>query len=578
MITTEINQVTDIQTSREEVTLTSSLTSDSVVLVIGRWMPLHNGHKAFLIQLAKSCRKLVVGIGSCYENGTSRNCIPAVEREKMLRAVFKKESIPEEAYEIVPIPDFPTFGEWLNVVKQLCFLKGVTHFCSGNKEDILDELEKNGDDFPFTIINPEIDSKISYHATEIRKLIYRGDYEALEKMIPAEVKPILFKNTFKEIVASSRKRGIRIIPGRQTVDIIFLVRNLTDGKLYVLLGKRSMKKVDFPGFLGLPGGGIDFFETPTAAALREFQEETGLALQMMDNSLEPAIVKFPNIPNSNLEQMHLVGIYSSEDESMAGTRGGSSQCFGIFVEDDLEKYQDYLNPTDDLTDVKFYEVKDAISKGLAYQHGEMLEKAVTMFEASPQLIKPLESEEPKAKADTLVISFVGASGSGKSTASFGATYMMKKKGISVEYVPEFAKDLFYNGLLGKYIPNQSYIISEQYKRIYDLLGQVDFIVTDAGIEISALHASYESKEVENLAWYLRNKTKQVTIFIERDEEKVPFETKGRTESEAESRLFGIKLEEYMRNNHASFFKVKGSDEAVDKALFVASEHLSGRLK
>ncbi len=578
MITTEINQETDIQTSREENPFATSLTSDSVVLVIGRWMPIHNGHKAFLIQLAKSCGKLIVGIGSCYENGTSRNCIPAVEREKMLRAIFKKEAIPEEAYDIVCIPDFSTFGEWLTVVKQLCVLKGVTHFCSGNKEDILDELEKIGEDFPYEIINPETNSKISYHATEIRKLIYQGDYERLEKMIPSEVKPILFKNTFKEIIASSRKRGIKIIPGRQTVDIIFLVRNLTDGKLYVLLGKRSMKKVDFPGFLGLSGGGIDLFETPTAAALREFQEETGLTFQMIDNSLEPAIVKCSDIPNSTLEQMHFIGIYSSEDETMAGTRGGSSQCFGIFVEDNLEKYEDFLNPTDDLTDVKFYEVHDAIAKGLAYQHGEMLEKAITMFDASPKLVKPITSESLKENSETLVISFVGASGSGKSTAALGATYMMKKKGASVEYVPEFAKDLFYNGLLGKYIPNQSYIISEQYKRIYDLLGQVDFIVTDAGMEISAFHASYESKEVENLAWYLRNKTKQVTIFIERDEDKVPFETKGRTESEAESRLFGIKLEEYMRNNHVSFFKVKGSDEAVDKALFVASGHLSARLK
>ena len=38
----------------------------------------------------------------------------------------------------------------------------------------------------------------------------------------------------------------------------------------------------------------------------------------------------------------------------------------------------------------------------------------------------------------------------------------------------------------------------KYKRIYDLLGKVDFIVTDAGLEISALHASEENKVVEEL--------------------------------------------------------------------------------
>lgn len=388
MVTTATNQTTGIQVLRNKESLSSSLTSDSIVLVIGRWMPLHNGHKAFLLELAKACHKLIVGIGSCYENGTTRNCIPAIEREKMLRSIFKNEGISEESYEIVPIPDFPTFGEWLRTIVQLCTLKGVTHFCTGNKEDILDELEKSGVDFPFTIINPETSSSITYHATEIRRLIYEGNYEELEKKIPNEVKPILFKNSFKEIIAASRKRGIQIVPGRQTVDIIFLVRNLSDGKFYVLLGKRSMQKVDFPGVLGIPGGSIDLFETAINAAIRKFQEETGLIVQMIDNSLEPSIVKFKNVPNSNLEQMHFIGIYSSEDESLAGTRGGSSQCFGIFIEDDIEKYEDYLDPQNGLTTVKFYEIQDAISRELAYQHREMLEKAVAMFEATPQLIKP----------------------------------------------------------------------------------------------------------------------------------------------------------------------------------------------
>lgn len=56
---------------------------------------------------------------------------------------------------------------------------------------------------------------------------------------------------------------------------------------------------------------------------------------MLDNSLEPAIIKLENIPNANLEQMRYIGLYSSEDEKFAGTRGGSSQCFGIFIEDEI---------------------------------------------------------------------------------------------------------------------------------------------------------------------------------------------------------------------------------------------------
>lgn len=361
--------------------------SKKIVAVIGRWMPIHNGHKDFLIKLANEYDKMIVMIGSCFENGTERNCIPAIEREKMLRAIFKRENIPDEKYEIVPIADKPSFEEWIYSVKKICNIKNVTHFCTGNKEDILNVLQKRGESLGFEMINPEDDSNFPYHATDIRKLIIEGNYEKLEKLIPNEIKPILFKNTFREILAASKNRGINFVPGRQTVDIILLIKNIFDGKVYVLLGKRSMEKVDFPGYLALPGGGIDEFENPIDAAIREFYEETGLKIRIIDNSLEPAIVKFENIAHPNLEQLSIVGIYSSDDENINGTRGGSSQCFGIFIEDDIDKYQTYLNPNSDLTNVDFYEVNEAILGGLAYQHEEMIKKALNMFEAYPNLKK-----------------------------------------------------------------------------------------------------------------------------------------------------------------------------------------------
>ncbi len=539
--------------------------SKSIVAAIGRWMPLHNGHKAFLLKLAKEYSRVVVMIGSCYESGTKSNCIPAIEREKMIRAIFSQARIPKDKYTIVHVPDTATFEEWIYNVRSICHANNVTHFCTGNQKDILGVLEARGESLGFEMINPEDGSDFPYHATDIRKLIIEGNYDGLDNLIPEEIKPILFRNSFKEIIAASKNNGIKFVKGRQTVDVILLIRNISDGKVYVLLGKRSMSKVDFPGYLALPGGGIDDFESPYDAAVREFYEETGLKIKMIDNSLEPAIVKFENVPNANLEQMFIVGIYSSEDEALAGTRGGSSQCFGVFVEDELYKYQEYLSPSDDLSEVDFYEIHDAVNLGLAYQHGEMLKKAITMFDAYPDLRKTAEKEQEDVKP-TLLISFIGGPGAGKSTAALGTAFELKKKGLSAEYVQEFAKELMYNGLLGKYIPNQSYIISEQYKRVYDLVGKVDYIVTDAGLEISALHAASEGKVVEELAWYLRNKVKQVTIFIERDEANVPFEAKNRNESEAEARLVGIKLEQYLDKNKIQYIKVRGSDEAIRAAM------------
>lgn len=371
--------------------VSTDTTSKRIVACIGRWMPLHIGHEKFLIKLANQYDKVLVLIGSCYSNGTSRNCIPAVEREKMVRAVFKASKIPDEKLEIAHVPDSETFEEWVSDIKEVCNKFGVTHFCTGNKEDILDILEKKGEDLGFQIINPEELSDSNIHATDIRKLIIEGNYDKLKCSIPAAVIPILFNNySFKGILDVSKNRGVQFVKGRQSVDMILLVRNISDGKIYVLLGKRSMEKEDFPGYLALPGGGIDKFESPIVSAIREFHKETGLKIKLLDNSFEPAIVQFENVPNSNIEQMLLVGIYSSENEKLSGSKGGSSQCFGMFIEEYVSKLEEYLSPKDDLTEIAFYEIEEAVNMGLAYQHGDMLRKAIQMFKAYPDLRKEID--------------------------------------------------------------------------------------------------------------------------------------------------------------------------------------------
>jgi len=369
----------------------TDLSQKKCVAAIGRWMPIHNGHKAFLVNLAKNedYEKLVIMIGSCYAGGDIRYCITATEREKMLRAIMRRENVPDEKYEIVPVPDMPTFDEWILNVLKVCKKHGVTHFCTGNKEDILDVLESRNESLNMELINPEDGSDFPYHATDIRNMIINGEYEKLQKLIPEETKPILFRYTFKEILAASQNRGLNFIEGRQTVDMILLLRDINDGKVYVLLGNRPDNKKDFPGVLALPGGGINLFETALNAAIRKFYDETGIKIKMLDNSLEPAIVKFEDIPNSSLQQMCMIGIYGTKDESLNGTKGGSSQCFAILAEGDLKHYEKLLKESHGLKKVKFYDVEEASSQKLAYQHNDMLKKAINALEAYPNLIEEI---------------------------------------------------------------------------------------------------------------------------------------------------------------------------------------------
>ena len=341
----------------------------TTVFAIGRWMPIHLGHKNFLVKLAKSYDRLVVGIGSCYENGTPRNCIPAIEREKLLRKIFKKEGISN--YAIIPVEDRPTFEEWILDVCHVCERYEVTHFCTGNKEDILDVMQEKGIRLDVEMINPEDGSDFPYHATDIRNTILRGEHEKLDGMIPSEIKPMVLDQITREIVRASRGQGQEFVPGRQTVDLIFTVTDPVKKGTYVIIGKRNMEKIDFPGVWALPGSGIKEFESPIDAAARCFLAETGIEIAVTDNSEEPADIRIKTLGDMPAKLL-FTGIYASHDERINGTRGGGSQCFALNIVGDTEKIAECFHPVKDMDELVFVNVDDIHKMTLAFDQKHML--------------------------------------------------------------------------------------------------------------------------------------------------------------------------------------------------------------
>ena len=341
----------------------------TTVFAIGRWMPIHLGHKEFLVKLARNYDRLIIGIGSCYENGTPRNCIPAVEREKLLRRMLASEGI--ENTVILPVQDRPTFREWIDDVCRICERYGVTHFCTGNKQDILDVLEREGMHLDVDMINPETDSTFPYHATDIRNAILHEEWARLDGMIPAEIKPMVMNQIAREIEAAARGEGQEFIPGRQTVDLVFTVHSPSSGKTYALVGKRDLTKIDFPGVWAIPGGGIEEFESPIDAAIRVFRAETGLDMTLTDNTAEPATVRL-HLACEPTAELHFVGIYASPDERINGTRGGGSQCFALHIESEPEVLIPLLCSTHDLEDLRFVDVNDICGMTLAFDQKRML--------------------------------------------------------------------------------------------------------------------------------------------------------------------------------------------------------------
>lgn len=346
---------------------------NKTVLAIGRWMPIHLGHKQFLINLAKEYGTLVVGIGSCYENGTPRNCIPALEREKLLRTIFKNEGISN--YIIIHVPDRPTFDEWFNDIIKICNTYNVTHFCTGNKEDILDVMREKNLELNAEMINPEDTSDFPYHATDIRNAILNNEFNRLDSMIPAEIKKIVLNQVAREIKLAKEGKGQEFIPGRQTVDLVFIAYDKKQNKRYLLIGKRDETKTDFAGYYAIPGGGIGEFESPSDAAIRCFEAETGIKITINDNCNEPAAITIDNLQAMQTD-LYFTGIYASRDESVNGTLGGGSQCFAVVVECDIESIAPVLHSSHDMVELKFVPVDDIYKIDFAYDQKRMVYNAL----------------------------------------------------------------------------------------------------------------------------------------------------------------------------------------------------------
>ena len=349
------------------------------VVAIGRWMPVHNGHKEFLLKLAEKGYVVVV-IGSCYDNGTERNCIPAAEREKMIRAVFSHAGVSEDRYEIVNLPDRHNFQLWIQDMIRLCQSKKITHFCTGNQEDILNELQ--GENYGMEFIDPEINSTFPYHASDIRAALMEGDYELVKKALPPEVLPILFQYSLKEIIACCENKGISFSEGQQMANFLLLVKNKESGAMHVLL--RNAKNEKGKPCLKIPGGPIAEFETPLAASVRILQEQTGLQVKVLDNSFEPAIAKIENF-SEDLQQIRIGGIYENPHKKEVG----SSQCFVMIVEDDVKKLSSTLKSLkkdkDKKNKAKFFSVSTDVKKKLLKAHKKMLKKAIEQERSYPDL-------------------------------------------------------------------------------------------------------------------------------------------------------------------------------------------------
>jgi hypothetical protein len=140
---------------------------------------------------------------------------------------------------------------------------------------------------------------------------------------------------------------------------------------------------------------------------------------------------------------------------------------------------------------------------------------------------------------TVVVNFFAGPGAGKSTTKAGLFFEMKLAGFKVEVVEEFAKELTYDGAW-QTMENEMFMLAEQDRRLRRLVGQVDYILTDAPLLKSLFYVRgvYDSDEYRGHISRLFDFYDNFNVWVRRTK---PYAAYGRSQSETEADEIGRRM-------------------------------------
>lgn len=155
---------------------------------------------------------------------------------------------------------------------------------------------------------------------------------------------------------------------------------------------------------------------------------------------------------------------------------------------------------------------------------------------------------------TLIVNCMGGPGAGKTTTSMELTAHLKWNGILAEYVHEYAKDLVWDKRTSMF-DNQIYIFAKQHHSLFRLLNQVDVIVTDSPIILSAVY----NKSHPHLNTAMIDEFKSfnnLNFFLHRTKAYVQA---GRYQTEDEAREVDSDVKIMLQNNKIPYININAQE-------------------
>ena len=184
-----------------------------------------------------------------------------------------------------------------------------------------------------------------------------------------------------------------------------------------------------------------------------------------------------------------------------------------------------------------------------------------------------------------VINFFGGPGMGKSTASAGLFYLMKRHNLNCEYVTEYAKELVWEERFNILEGDQLYILARQHRHIDRLRGKVDYVVTDSPLLLSAIYADHNRHRsglfatAQGLALFRSLVLELTAKFDNRNffllTERFRYRKEGRIQDERQSMALDESIFDFLVSRRIAFSLVDGNrEEDLEKILWQVHSSMS----
>ena len=161
----------------------------------------------------------------------------------------------------------------------------------------------------------------------------------------------------------------------------------------------------------------------------------------------------------------------------------------------------------------------------------------------------------------IIVNLFGVPGAGKST---GAAYIfskLKMKGIEAELITEFAKDKVWENS-EKAFQNQAYIFGQQSFRISRMENEVDIVITDSPLLLSAFYNTNPvlGESFNDVVANVFHSYNNINYLLTRVK---PYHAKGRLQTEEESDALAEPMKQLLNKYNVLYTQIPGDIAGYD---------------